>query len=361
LRTTLLFLSPKEVYTAPDSCEGRCEEPFSEEDECHCHAECERSHSCCEDFHRHCRAEGFSSRRDAITDEDLLRVSEQLYRADHNKAQPSDVAINPQYQASPDETGDQEDRSPQPLYKYVNEKLFSKPTYASFIKLLDNYQRVTGREEDVTTEELREQDNFLKEVMKTELMKKLFAFLYEKNRYGSEQEFVADLKEMWFGLYSRSDGERDSSGFEHVFSGRAHTSWRVLGSTGLRKLTPGSRLSLGEVKKGKVSGFHNWIRFYLLEKQGIVNYFSHNFDGPWDTYPDVLGLQFSWDGFYKEVGSAFIGCSPEFEFGLYTLLCPPRCHLSLGGYSLSIQTYTWTKSTYGNGKKFIATAYIISS
>ncbi|XP_069662379.1 uridylate-specific endoribonuclease isoform X1 [Haliaeetus albicilla] len=283
-------------------------------------------------------AEGFSSSWDAITDEDLLRISEQLYRADHNKARPTDIAINPQYQASPDETDDQEDRSPQPLYKYINEELFSKPTYASFIKLLDNYQRVTGREEDVTAEELREQDNFLKEVMKTELMKKLFAFLHKKNRYGSEQEFVADLKEMWFGLYSRGDGEQDSSGFEHVFS--------------------------GEVKKGKVSGFHNWIRFYLLEKQGIVNYFSHNFNGPWDTYPDVLGLQFSWDGFYKEVGSAFIGCSPEFEFGLYTLCFIARpgraCHLSLGGYSLSIQTYPWTKTTYGNGKKYIATAYVIS-
>ncbi|NXY92526.1 ENDOU endoribonuclease, partial [Alcedo cyanopectus] len=264
-------------------------------------------------------AEGFSRSRDAITDEELLHISEQLYGADHNKAQPSDITINPQYQASPDETGDREDRSPQPLYKHVNEQLFSKPTYASFIKLLDNYQRATGREEDVTTEELREQDNFLKEVMKTELMKKLFVFLYEKNRYSSEQEFIADLKEMWFGLYSRSDGERDSSGFEHVFSGRARTSWGLLGSTGLGELTPGSCLCLGEVKKGKVSGFHNWIRFYLLEKQGIVNYFSHNFNGPWDTYPDVLGLQFSWDGFYKEVGSAFIGCSPEFEFGLYTL------------------------------------------
>ncbi|XP_075301859.1 uridylate-specific endoribonuclease isoform X2 [Opisthocomus hoazin] len=340
------------LSTASDSCSGRCEEPYSKEDECHCDAECERYHNCCEDYYRHCQpggewaaegprtraSEGFSSSRDAITDEELLHVSEELYKADHNKAQPTDITINPQYQASDDETGNQEDRSPQPLYKYVNEKLFSKPTYASFIKLLDNYQRATGREEEVTAEELREQDNFLTEVMKTELMKKLFAFLHKKNRYGSEQEFVADLKEMWFGLYSRGDGEQDSSGFEHVFS--------------------------GEVKKGKVSGFHNWIRFYLLEKKGIVNYFSHNFDGPWDTYPDVLGLQFSWDGFYKEVGSAFIGSSPEFEFGLYTLCFIARpgrlCHLSLGGYSLSIQTYTWTKSTYGNGKKYIATAYVSS-
>ncbi|NXG64465.1 ENDOU endoribonuclease, partial [Hemiprocne comata] len=339
LRTRLLFLSPKDLYTAPESCEGRCEEPYSREDTCHCHPECHRYRNCCRDYNWHCHPKGFSRSQDAITDQELLHISEQLYQVDHNKAQPTDVTINPQHRAAPEETGDQEDHSPQPLYKHVNEELFSKPTYSSFIKLLDNYQRVTGREEEVTAEELREQDTFLKEVMETELMKKLFVFLHQKNRYGSEQEFVADLKEMWFGLYSRRDGEQDSSGFEHVFS--------------------------GEVKKGKVSGFHNWIRFYLLEKRGVVNYFSHNFDGPWDTYPDVLGLQFSWDGFYKEVGSAFIGSSPEFEFGLYTLCFIARpgraCHLSLGGHRLSIQTYPWTKSTYGHGRKFIATAYVISS
>lgn len=39
------------------------------------------------------------------------------------------------------------------------------------------------------------------------------------DRYSSEQEFVNDLKNMWFGLYSRGNEERDSSGFEHVFSG----------------------------------------------------------------------------------------------------------------------------------------------
>ena len=39
----------------------------------------------------------------------------------------------------------------------------------------------------------------------------------------------------------------------------------------------------------------------------------------WESYPDVLAMQFNWDGYYKEVGSAFIGSSPEFEFALYTL------------------------------------------
>ncbi|KAM6233452.1 uridylate-specific endoribonuclease, partial [Porphyrio hochstetteri] len=180
------------LYTAPDSCKGRCEEPYSREDECHCDAECESHHNCCQDYYTHCQPgggwaeeephthEGFSRSQDAIRDEELLQLSEQLYTLDHNKAQPSDITLNPQYQASPEETDDQQDRSPQPLYGYVNEGLFSKPTYASFIKLLDNYQRSTGREEEVTAEELREQDNFLKEVMGTELMRKLFAFLHKK-------------------------------------------------------------------------------------------------------------------------------------------------------------------------------------
>ncbi|KAF6118488.1 endonuclease, poly(U) specific [Phyllostomus discolor] len=170
-------------------------------------------------------------------------------------------------------------------------------------------------------------------------MKELYSFLQHQNRYSSEQEFVDDLKNMWFGLYSRGNEEGDSSGFEHVFS--------------------------GEVKKGKVTGFHNWIRFYLQEKEGLVDYYSYIYDGPWESYPDVLAMQFNWDGYYKEVGSAFIGSSPEFEFALYSLCFIARpgktCQLSLGGHPLAIKTYSWDKSTYGNGKKYIATAYVESS
>uniref|UniRef100_U6CTA8 Uridylate-specific endoribonuclease n=1 Tax=Neovison vison TaxID=452646 RepID=U6CTA8_NEOVI len=327
------------LYSAPSSCRDRCHETFDRHQPCHCDPRCPEFGNCCTDFESLCGHEGFSYSSDAITKEELQSISEKIYRADVNKAQKADIILNSQNRISPSETRDQVDRCPEPLFTYVNEKLFSKPTYAAFINLLNNYQRATGRGEHFSAQQLAEQDVFLREVMRTAVMKELYGFLRHQNRYGSEQEFVDDLKNMWFGLYSRGNEEEDSSGFEHVFS--------------------------GEIKKGKVTGFHNWIRFYMQEKEGLVDYYSHIYDGPWDSYPDVLAMQFNWDGYYKEVGSAFIGSSPEFEFALYSLCFIARpgkvCQLSLGGYPLAIQTYPWDKSTYGNGKKYIATAYVVSS
>jgi poly(U)-specific endoribonuclease len=50
-----------------------------------------------------------------------------------------------------------------------------------------------------------------------------------------------------FQLYGRTRGVKgDSCGFEHVF--------------------------VGEVKEGKATGFHNWIRLYLKEKCGRFDY-----------------------------------------------------------------------------------------
>ena len=37
--------------------------------------------------------------------------------------------------------------------------------------------------------------------------------------YASEEDFIQDLKMMWFGLYSRNNNKMDSSGFEHIFAG----------------------------------------------------------------------------------------------------------------------------------------------
>ncbi|XP_072262592.1 uridylate-specific endoribonuclease [Pyxicephalus adspersus] len=330
------------------SCDGRCGEKFNKKNTCHCNTKCDKYGNCCSDYADLCGGDVRKTNRDDneasnfvgnphegadISNEDIKAVSEKLYQSDVNKAAESDIILNKQELVKKDTTKD--DLCDEPLYKYVNEELFKKPTYAAFIKLHDNYDRKTGTDETYSPEELKEQEHFLQEMMKTKVMKELYKFFQGKGLYATEKEFVDDLQKMWFGLYSRSSGEKDSSGFEHVF--------------------------VGEVKKGKVSGFHSWIRFYLLEKKGMLNYYSHNFDGPWESYPDVLGKQFHWDGYLKMVGSQFIGSSPEFDFAMYSLCFISRpgkkCRISMDGHELSIQTFEWTKNTYGNGKRYIATAY----
>ncbi|KAK7144952.1 hypothetical protein R3I94_011138 [Phoxinus phoxinus] len=271
----------------------------------------------------------------SVTDAEIKSLSETLYKLDSNRATASELVIEPQTLISSSATGSGNDLSSRPLFKQVSSTLLSKPTYTALLNLLDNYKRMTGEVEDVPSQEVQEQDTFLQQTMNTDLGRELYNFLYSKGAYSSQSEFIQDLKMMWFGLYSRSDGKLDSSGFEHIF--------------------------VGEIKSGKVSGFHNWLQFYQSEKQGLLNYYSHSFDGPWTTYPDVLGMQFNWNGYYKEVGSAFIGCSPEFDLAIYSLCYITRpgkkCYVSLGGQSLGIQTYTWDKSSYGNGKKYIGSAY----
>lgn len=68
------------------------------------------------------------------------------------------------------------------LYHYLDEDtVFSRPTYAALLALLDNYQRMTGQTEDFNAQQLNEQDTFLRETMSnTELGRELFAFLYTK-------------------------------------------------------------------------------------------------------------------------------------------------------------------------------------
>ncbi|XP_075055350.1 uridylate-specific endoribonuclease isoform X2 [Mixophyes fleayi] len=356
------------------SCQGRCGQKYKKNDHCHCNKKCGKFNNCCSDYdnvcsggasaststssasdshHKHIdsdlnevahhdkadidpnlnKATHYDKSVNDISNEEIKTISEKLYQCDVNKAAESDIILNKQEMVS--RTRNNEDLSDEPLYQHVNENIFKRPTFARFISLLDNYDRKTGTDETYTPEEIKEQNNFLQEIMKTKVMKELYSFFHQKGLYKTEKEFVDDLQKMWFGLYSRSSGEPDSSGFEHVF--------------------------VGEVKKGQVSGFHSWIRFYLLEKKGMMNYHSHNFDGPWTSYPDVLGKQFNWDGFNKEVGTQFIGSSPEFDFAIYTMCFISRpgkkCQISLEGHNIGIQTYTWTKTSYDNGKKYIATAY----
>ncbi|XP_072703414.1 uridylate-specific endoribonuclease C-like isoform X2 [Ciconia boyciana] len=276
----------------------------------------------------------------AVSEQELSGVSEQLYGADGNRAGSGDIVLRLQHRIDAAETRAGIDYAAQRLFSYVaEERLFSRPTFSRFLALLDNYEEVTGHNETVTAEEEEEEEAFLDAIFQTRVMATLTSFFLAKGLYPSEEAFRADLKEMWFGLYSRSGGKAlDSSGFEHVFH--------------------------GELRRGKVSGGHSWVQLHALERSGRLNYLSYSYDGPWATFPDVLALQYRWSGHLKSIGSTFMGSSPEFDLALYTLCYKTRpdhqCRVSLGGKAATIQTYSWANSFYGDGRRFVASSYPLS-
>ncbi|KAM4794896.1 uridylate-specific endoribonuclease D-like [Rhinophrynus dorsalis] len=272
----------------------------------------------------------------SATNTEIQNLSEELYAADVNKAVSGDITLNLQYKASSTQTSSGTDFASQKLFSYVNEaKLFARPTFSRLKSLLDNYIKTTGTAESVPTTEVQEQTAFIDEIFKTSVISKLSNFFISKGYYTSVESFKSDLKEMWFGLYTRSKGPLDSSGFEHVFH--------------------------GEIHNGKISGFHNWVQLYLMEKSGEVNYLSYSSDGAWTSYPDIFAFQFKWSTYLKTLGSFFIGSSPEFDMAIYTLCYVTRpdslCSVKMGGNIFQIQTYTWANSTYGNGKRYVASSY----
>ena len=94
------------------------------------------------------------------------------------------------------------------------------------------------------------------------------------------------LHRMWFALYPRARRTKGSCAFEHVF--------------------------LGEVKNGKVNGFHNWLFFLLEEQKGKKISMMTTLDYLINVYTRLSFCHF---------------------FPLYTLLLDPTCLLNFSPYS----------------------------
>ncbi|KAJ0069151.1 hypothetical protein NL108_002971, partial [Boleophthalmus pectinirostris] len=142
------------------------------------------------------------------------------------------------------------DHAPLPLFSSVNETKFQTiTTYNRLIKLLDNFERATGVAEQVTADELLEISQFLDAVLQTPVMRRAHQYLVSKRLSSSDlRTFKNQLNLIWFHLYRRQrNSQLDSCGFEHVF--------------------------VGETRSGnELIGFHNWVQFYLQEKNLHLDY-----------------------------------------------------------------------------------------
>jgi len=239
----------------------------------------------------------YTLKKEFNLDVSLSDAVQEMWCLDVNRLTPnSDYTINVQGGKKPYW---KDDKADDPLFTHVGNDALNRPTYRTFMALLDNYKSETGETETITSHERREIDAFLKAILQTGPMQYCHQYLRAKKGNAipsSLLEFQKLLYKIWFELYRRQSS-RDSSGFEHVF--------------------------VGEVKDGKVSGMHNWIQFYLQEQRGNIDYRGYikprgRSEAHTNSDDHILTLQFHWDGIEKFVGTSFIGVSPEFEIALYT-------------------------------------------
>ncbi|GLT49090.1 hypothetical protein SLA2020_226710 [Shorea laevis] len=217
-----------------------------------------------------------------------------------------------------------EDMAEGSLFSWLNEDIFRRPTFSRFCSLLDNYNPDVGHKEVISSEERQEQTAFIEEISRTAPIKYLHKYLSLKGIISENyQDFKSMMATIWFDLHNRGGTSGSSSAFEHVF--------------------------VGEIKQRdeqEVSGFHNWLQFYLEEARGRVDYQGFILPRRHGEIPDsesqLLTIQFEWNGVLKSVSSTLIGVTPEFEIALYTLCFftgREDNHIQLGSYPVNIKCY----------------------
>ncbi|CAM6039159.1 unnamed protein product [Sphagnum compactum] len=217
------------------------------------------------------------------------------------------------------------------LFRFLHQEVFKRPTYARFYALLDNYHADEVMEEQLTAADEQEQVAFIEEISRTAPIKYVRKYLAEKNILTeSEEEFKRQLQNLWFRFYNREGTRDSSSAFEHVF--------------------------VGEIKQqAEVSGFHNWIQFYVEEAKGTVKYLGYTLpqrhgESP-NSHTQLLTVEFEWKGVRKDKSSTLIGVSPEFELALYTLCFfagQEDNYLQLGPYRVNIKCYRFGQDKIGS-------------
>lgn len=187
-----------------------------------------------------------------------------------------------------------------------------RETYDLSKALFDNYRLDQTKREDTTQEEAREMLALLEPVTDSAPMEEVKRHLGDqRGKTYSRDEFQAQIFDIWFRQYDNGRN-LDLSGFEHVI--------------------------VGEQKKGTVSGYHFWYRYYLDDFGLLGTGDDIDFNG--SRYPrhiavqalavpDVVTLAFRWRAqdheagierpLFKPTGGFWVGCSVEGLMALGTM------------------------------------------
>ncbi|VVC93613.1 unnamed protein product [Leptidea sinapis] len=126
--------------------------------------------------------------QDSTSDEDLLRISEEMFNADVNNAF-NYIQVNLQGKTSPMSKSDEAQTS----LLTVPENVWNGPTIRPFVALFDNYHKNVIRPEFVTPNEETEQVTFINTILATGLHSWLFFAKRELDRKANYLGYIDKL------------------------------------------------------------------------------------------------------------------------------------------------------------------------
>nr|CAG4649264.1 EOG090X04MD [Scapholeberis mucronata]SVE93564.1 EOG090X04MD [Scapholeberis mucronata] len=262
-----------------------------------------------------------------VTDAELMTISQELHQNDANAV--NGIVLNLQ---STTKSGVTTDKAPLALFSQLPSDALNGPTIKALLALFDNYDSNCLNTEVVTAQEQAENTAFLDAILATTVMQKAHQFLSSRGWVSSDvATFKEYLRQIWMGNYNRGGGFESSSGFEHIF--------------------------LGELDGTTIQGYHGWIKYYLDELAGKVNYLGYISKTNLGV-SSLIEIPMSWNGVFKPINSISVAGSPEIELALATIcfITRPnvRCPLAgADGTPYAYQTYTYTSK----GKTFVGSAY----
>ncbi|WP_081160273.1 hypothetical protein [Ensifer aridi] len=184
-----------------------------------------------------------------------------------------------------------------------------RTTYDLVRALFDNYALDEREAEVETPEERAEVHELLEAIIDTAPMQVARAYISEESGTPvSRDRWYATLTEQWFRRFSQS-GDRDLSGFEHVF--------------------------VGEQEGPKVQGYHFWYKYHLDDglashidrnrfpgfKDDRILYLRGHYKDGQEQFPESVTVSYRWDApdydagrtrpLTKPIGGFFVGCSVE--------------------------------------------------
>ncbi|XP_070559058.1 poly(U)-specific endoribonuclease-B-like [Ptychodera flava] len=224
------------------------------------------------------------------------------------------------------------------LFRHVDDAVLETSSFKYFLKLLEIFGTDDAEKIKAAGEET---DEFLTAVLKSSVTKRLQTYLVEKQIIGPNQTQLKEkLRNIWFDMEEHES--HLSCAFERVFIGN------------LKMRANGDKIK----PEGLVSGLHNWVRLYLLEKNGSIQYRGvHGRQVPSEDHP-IMNIEFSWHDVIKPVGSTFISTTPAFEICLYTaaFLCgceAGHTYIRLGSHNVDL----YCPSNIPNGDSKLTICY----